>query len=107
MGGGAGSWVALSWGAVVTVDRVVLFDRPNGDDEVVSGRLVFSDGSVVPVGAVSVAGTTVSFPAVSTRSVRFEVTGVSASTRNVGLAEFQVWSAVAPHPPGRGPRLPR
>ncbi|MEZ0490660.1 PIG-L family deacetylase [Kineococcus sp. TBRC 1896] len=91
-GGGAGSWLALSWGSAVRVDRVVLFDRPNGDDEVVSGRLVFDDGSSVPVGVVSAAGTTVSFPAVSTRSVRFEVTGVSPSTRNVGLAELQVWT---------------
>ena len=36
------------------------------------------------------AATTVDFPARSTTSVRFTVTGVSSSTLNVGLAEIEV-----------------
>jgi hypothetical protein len=37
---------------------------------------------------------TVSFASRSTTSLRFTVTGVSASTGNVGLAELQAWQPV-------------
>ena len=49
----------------VTLDRVVLYDRPNLEDRVTAGALVFSDGSTVTVGSLSNSGgaTTVTFPA--------------------------------------------
>lgn len=93
-GGGAGSWIALKWPKPVTVDRVVLFDRPNANDQVLSGTLAFSDGTSVPVGQLANDGaaTTVTFPARSVTSLRFTVGSVSGSTANVGLAELQAWS---------------
>ena len=92
-GGGAGSWIQLSWAAPVTIDRVVLYDRPNADDRVNGGSLVFSSGDPVAVGQLgnSGAATTVSFPARTVTSVRLNITSVSSTTRNVGLAEFEVW----------------
>ena len=94
-GQGVGASLTLSWAAPVSVGRVVLFDRPNADDRVVSGTLVFSDGSSVAVGSLADDGsaTTVSFPVRSTSRVVFTVTGVSSSTHNVGLAEVQVYAA--------------
>ena len=45
IGGKAGSWLQLTWSAPVAIDRVVLYDRPNADDQVTSATLSFSDGA--------------------------------------------------------------
>jgi len=94
--GKAGSWLQLTWPSPVTVGSVVLFDRPNTSDQVTAGTLTFSDGSTVAVPALNNAGAgvTVTFASRSTTSLRFTVTGVSASTGNVGLAELQAWQSV-------------
>lgn len=96
-GGKAGSWIQLGWNAAVTLNKVVLFDRPNSDDQITKGTLAFSDGTTVPVGTLtnSGAGVTVTFPVRAVTSVRFTVDAVSSTTHNVGLAEFQAWGAPA------------
>jgi hypothetical protein len=43
------------------INRIRLFDRPNLSDEVTVGLLTFSDGTVLPVGALSAGGTDVRF----------------------------------------------
>jgi len=93
VGGRAGSWLQLTWAAPVRIDRVVLHDRPNLNDRVTAGTLVFSDGSSVATGTLVNAGsaTTVTFAARTVTSVRLNVTSVSSTTQNVGLAEIQVW----------------
>ena len=55
----------------------------------------FSDGSTLAVGATSNNATpvTYTFPARSVTSLRLTITQVTASTANVGLAEFQVFDA--------------
>jgi hypothetical protein len=92
--GRAGSWAQLAWAGPVTVNRVVLYDRPNTSDRVTGGTLTFSDGSTVSVPSLTNNGAavTVSFTARATTSLRFTATGVSSSTTNVGLAEVQVWT---------------
>ena len=92
-GGKAGSWIQLTWSSPVTIDRVVLYDRPNTGDQVTAGNLAFSAGAAVSVGSLSNSGaaTTVTFSARTVTSVRFNITSVSASTVNVGLSEFEVW----------------
>lgn len=91
--GGAGSWVELRWPGKVTVDRVVLFDRPNLTDWVTGGSLQFDDGTIVPVGALQNDGsaTTVTFPARTVGQVRFTISQVGAGTVNTGLAELEVY----------------
>lgn len=93
-GGRTGSTLRLTWAAPVSIGRLVLYDRPNTDDQVTAGTVTFSDGTTVAVGALDNAGaaTTVSFAARTVSSLTFTVTGVSGSTRNVGLAELQVYS---------------
>ncbi len=95
VGGKAGSWLQLTWPSAVTLNRVVLFDRPNSSDNVTSATLTFSDGSTVSVPAPAANGgaTTVTFSARSTTSLRLTITGVSGTTANIGLAELEVWSA--------------
>lgn len=91
---GPGAWIRLSWPEPQVVDRIVLYDRPNLNDQVLSGTLTFSDGTEVSVGALSNSGgpVMVSFSARATRSVTFTVTKVSSKTVNIGLAEIQIFS---------------
>jgi hypothetical protein len=90
---GAGAWLQLTWSSAVTLERIVLNDRPNASDQVTSGTLTFSDGSSVPVGALANDGAAVSVPFAprSVTWVRFTVTGVRGGTSNVGLAEIEAW----------------
>nr|WP_246406479.1 discoidin domain-containing protein [Modestobacter versicolor] len=93
-GGGSGSWLQLAWAQPRSLDRVVLHDRPNTSDRITGGRLTFSDGSTVAVPSLPDNGTalTVTFAARSTTSLRLDVTAVSTTTSNVGLAELQAWT---------------
>ena len=104
VGGGAGSWLKLVWSSPRTINQVVLYDRPNLNDQVTGGTLTFSDGSSVSVPALANdgSGVTVNFPAVTTTSVLFTITSVSSSTVNVGLAEIQV---LGPLPSGGAPTV--
>lgn len=93
-GGGAGSWIELTWSSPQIVDNVVLADRPNMSDWIVSGTISFSDGSTLSVAALNNNGTPTSlkFSPRRVTSVRFDITAVAPGTINVGLAEFQVFS---------------
>ncbi|MCI4659538.1 DUF7402 domain-containing protein [Cryobacterium zhongshanensis] len=95
VGGKAGTYLNLAWSSAQTLNKVVLYDRPNADDQVTSGTLTFSDGSTVAVPALANNGsaTTVTFSARATTNVRFTVTAVSGSTYNIGLSEIQVYTA--------------
>lgn len=94
---GAGAWIQLGWSNSVTLDRVVLYDRPNAGDQATGGTLTFSDGSSVAVGALPNDGIplTVAFAPRSVTSIRFTVTTVSATTASVGLAEIEAWGVPA------------
>jgi hypothetical protein len=76
------------------MSKVVLYDRPNANDQITGATLTFSDGSTVQVPALNNDGTatTVTFPAKTTTSLKVTVTSVSASTQNVGLSEIQAFS---------------
>ena len=95
LSGGAGSWLKLAWPVSYTISSVVLFDRPNTDDQVTSGTLTFSDGSVVSFGSLpnnGATGLTVTLAAPkATTSILMTVTGVSSTTLNVGLSEIQAF----------------
>ena len=96
VGGKAGSWIRLDWSSAYTVDHVVLYDRPNLNDQVLSGTLLFSDGTSVPVGSLPDDGTglTVTFGSRTVTWVRFTVNTVKSTTFNIGLAELQVFGDV-------------
>ena len=94
-GGRAGSWLTLSWAAPMTIDRIVLYDRPNGNDQVTAGTLHFSDGSSLATGTLANGGTatTLTFSPRTVTSVQLTIDAVSANTLNIGLAEIQVYGA--------------
>jgi LmbE family N-acetylglucosaminyl deacetylase len=90
-----GAWVQMNWSSPRIIGKVVLYDRPNSGDLVIAGVLSFSDGSSLAVGPLSNNATpvTYTFPARLVSSLRFTVTQVTASSSNIGLAEFQVFEA--------------
>lgn len=94
----AGAWIELRWISAQTVNGVRLHDRPNTDDQVLSGTLTFSDGSSVAVGTLpnNGAGLDVAFASRTVTWVRFTVNSVKASTYNIGLAEILVFQAPQP-----------
>jgi LmbE family N-acetylglucosaminyl deacetylase len=90
----AGATLTLKWPKPYNLDHVVIYDRPNPDDQVTAGKLTFSDGQSISFGSLGNTGTpglTVSFPTHQTTSLIVTVTGVSATTRNVGLAEVEAF----------------
>jgi len=90
--GGTDAFLRLDWPSSFVVSSVVLFDRPNSADRVTGGRLTFSDGSSVNVGALPNNGAprVVNFSPRQISWLRFDVDAVSSSTNNVGLAELEV-----------------
>jgi hypothetical protein len=93
-GGGAGSWLKLTWASAQTFNTIVLYDRPNPSDQITGGNIQFSDGSSVTVAALPNDGSacTLSFPAKTATWLQLNITSVSATTTNVGLAEIQVYN---------------
>ena len=95
----AGAWLNLAWSEPFTLDHVVLYDRPNSDDQITAGTLTFSDGSSVNFGALPNAGTTgltVSFSPRATTSLKVTATTVSGTTFNTGLSELEAWGSEVP-----------
>jgi len=84
-------WIKLDWSSAQTVDRVVFYDRPNTSDWAPGGTLTFSDGTTVAVSGIPNDGAArvITFPAKSTTSVTFQVSGGTGP--NVGLSEVQVY----------------
>jgi len=86
--------IRLSWDSPQTVRRVWLFDRPNPDDHITSGVLLFSDGSAVRVGELpndAKACKELNFSPKNIMWVVFTVDTVSRETTNAGLAEMVVF----------------
>lgn len=90
---GVNAWIELNWTSSHQVSQVVLYDRPNTNDQITGATLTFSDNSTVTVGALTNTGEAViiNFPPVTTSKVRVTVSSVSGSTRNVGLSELKVF----------------
>jgi hypothetical protein len=93
VGGGAGSWLTLTWSSPVTLATIVLYDRPNLNDQITSATLTFSNGTQIPVGSLPNDGSplTVTVPTITTTTLTLTVNSVSSSTQNVGLAEIQAY----------------
>lgn len=101
----AGAWLQLDWTSSQSVSRVVIWDRPNQEDNILAGTLTFSDGSPISFGApangASSALAVSIVPARDVTSVRLTVTQTDSYSSNIGLAELQVFgvSSNIPAPP--------
>ena len=88
-----GAWIELDWTQPVQAGRVLLWDRPNPNDQILAGRLEFDDGTTIDVGELPNDGQApceISFPSRKVSRIKFIVTRVSPQTENIGLAEIAV-----------------
>ena len=94
----AGAWLTLSWPCPVSVNSIVLHDRPNLDDQITAGTLTFSDGSTLTIGALpnDGSGLTLDLGGRTVTSLSLAVDEASATTNNVGLSEIEVMGSVLP-----------
>jgi LmbE family N-acetylglucosaminyl deacetylase len=101
----AGAWIKLTWPSSVTTSQVLLYGRPDGVDNVLSGTLTFSDGSSVAVGALPVggAGYPISFASKTITWMQFTVN--SAQGTNIGLSEIEVIGTLTSSTNTFGPQM--
>lgn len=89
-----GASVTLVWDQPRKISRVWLFDRPVKTDQILSGKLLFDDGTEIMVDSLpdnAFKGREISFPHKKTQSLSFVVTKVKEGTQNIGLSEFAVF----------------
>lgn len=86
-------WIQLDWAQPQTIERIVLYDRPDTSEHIAGGKLVFSDGSVIWVNQIPNDGTAklVTFPAKTVTSVRFVTT--DGKGKDIGFSEIEVYAA--------------
>ncbi|KAL2811926.1 hypothetical protein BDW59DRAFT_155414 [Aspergillus cavernicola] len=96
-GGKSGSWLNLSWESPQVVSKIVLYDRPNLDDQVIGGVIEFDDGERIEMGELDNYGTAKNFDILGkiVHSLTVRITSVNLLTTNVGLSEIQVFGASA------------
>jgi hypothetical protein len=85
-------WIRLAWPAAQTINKISIYDRPNGIDNVNGGLLSFSDGSSIKLSGIPADGTpkAVTFPDKTVTWIRLKVT--DGQGLNVGLSEIQVYT---------------
>lgn len=86
-----GAWIKLNWSKSHVINKVVLADRPNDVDHIISGTLTFSDGSTVKVGELPNDGTPLSININKNNITWVKFTVDTAKGHNVGLAEIEVY----------------
>lgn len=84
-------WIQLDWDTPVSINKIILYDRPDKKTHTAGGILHFSDGSSVNVWQIPNDGSpkVVEFPAKRTKWIRFEVT--DGDGVNLGLSEIEVF----------------
>ncbi len=88
-------WVQLDWATPQDIARIVLFDRPGGDN-ITGGTLQFSDGSTVAFGGLPGDGQTPLEIAFNPRVVSWVRVNLNGTSSNAGLAEIQAFTSHAP-----------
>jgi hypothetical protein len=85
-----GAWIKLSWDRPATIHEIDLFDLPDPNDNVLSGMLIFDDGSTLAVEALPPTGAArrVTFPAKVVSWVMFRIDQTQG--RLAGLAEIMI-----------------
>ncbi|GAA5883859.1 hypothetical protein JCM16303_007420 [Sporobolomyces ruberrimus] len=95
----SGAWLTLTWTGAQRFNQIVLWDRPNVADQVLSGTVTFADGTGVSFSQLpndAKTGLTINLSRViSSRTLKITINKVSSTTKNSGLAEVQVYLANA------------
>ncbi len=84
-------WIQLDWSEEVSIDKIIIYDRPTPKEHSAGGTLTFSDGSEIKVTAIPNDGAPklISFPRRKVKWLRFQVT--DGDGFNLGLSEIEVF----------------
>lgn len=84
-------WVQLDWDNIVSVSKVILYDRVSEESHTAGGTLIFSDGTTITVNQIADNGApkVVEFAPKKIRWLRFQVT--DGEGMNLGLSEIEVY----------------
>lgn len=84
-------WIMLTWDEPIQASKVVLYDRTDPFENVLLGKLTFSDGSSIDVSGLPVDGSPleISFEAKEVTWIKFEIKEFSGT--EPGLAEIEVF----------------
>jgi hypothetical protein len=88
--------LTLTWRAAQTFDTVVLYDRPNSDDQITQGTIRLADGTTFSTNGLRNDGSATVIQLgrpYTSRTLRFTYSTVSWTTQNAGLSEIQVYLA--------------
>ena len=85
-------WIQLDWEKPQAINKIILYDRPAADEHIASGKLIFSDGSIVWVNEIPNDGTAkvVRFNARNVNAVRFVTT--DGDGKDIGFSEIEVFT---------------
>jgi hypothetical protein len=85
-------WIQLTWTEPKTINKVILYDRPNPTDDATGGTLSFSDGSSIAVTGIPADGAAkeLKFENKTVTWVKFQASEGKGS--NVGLSEIEVYA---------------
>ena len=89
-----GAWIKLTWADRVNANCILLYDRPNPNDQVLAGTVEFDDGTKMDVGILSDDASQpfkITFPTKDIRWLKFTVSQISPQTENIGLSEIAVF----------------
>lgn len=87
----AGAWINLDFQTKKEINKVTLYDRPDMNNQITGGTLIFDDGSQIQVGELPNNGRPLEIEvSKNSKSVKFVINSVSDSTTSTGLAEIEV-----------------
>lgn len=94
-GESVGAWIQLNWPKSYTINKIILYDRPNPGNNITKSTLTFSDGSSLQIGPLPNNGSAceINFPAKEIDWIKMTVD--SANGENVGLSEFEVYEEIS------------
>ena len=106
-----GAWIRLTWPTPVVLADIALYDRPNLTDNILTGTLTFSDGSLpVSVGALPPGGNgkIIFIEPRTVTWVQFTVNtaqGDTAGQGGIGLSEFEAFGKPAGSAVNHAPQI--
>lgn len=86
-------WIQLDWDEPQLINKILLFDRPNMEDHIAGGKLLFSDSSEIWVDEIPNDGTAklVKFDTKKVKWIRFITT--DGKGKDLGFSEIEVYPA--------------
>jgi len=96
-GGESTPWLELNWTEQAVVDKIHLYDRVGPSTQILSGKIDFSDGSVIETGELPSNGSKklLEFPP---REIASLTLTVNEGIGEIGLAEIEVYDTVMYQP---------